>query len=132
MHLDTTAGQVTGNNVIRPHPLRIGVIASGYLVAFFGALSTWSIPLLASLLALVGGLTVASLLARGNCAAPRMGWRTFAVWIAGSAVILGILFLIGEEKVRHWTPHPAGYQIAWFVCLSAFRHLRQILIVGRR
>ncbi|MCI0351589.1 MAG: hypothetical protein L0Z53_19375, partial [Acidobacteriales bacterium] len=89
-------------------------------------LSVFRIPLSVSLLTLVAGLGVVALASRRGYSAPRFTWRTALVWVAGAVVILGVLSLIGKDRVRHWTPHPVGYQIVWLVCVSMFRHLRQI------
>jgi len=114
------------SNAQIPSASRVSVIIVGYLIALVGALSVFSVPLSVSLLTLVAGWGMTALASRRDYAAPRFTWRTGLVWVAGSAVILGVLWLIGEDRVRHWTPHPAGYQVVWLICLALFRHLRQI------
>ena len=109
-----------------PSTPRLCVIILGYLITIAGAFSMFSVPLLATLLIIAAGGLMIDLVSRRDYPAPRHTWRSMLVWIAGSAVIMGVLWLIGEDRVRHWTPHPAGYQIVWFFCLNLFRHLRQI------
>ena len=118
------------SNAHLPNALQVCVIVVGYLIAIFGALSVFRFPLAVSLLTLVAGLGVVTLASRRGYSPPRFTWRTGLVWVAGSAVILGVLWLIGEDRVRHWTPHPAGYQVVWLICLVLFRHLRQIFHHG--
>ena len=110
----------------RPRSLHIAIIAAGYLIALFGAVSIFSVSLTISLLTTVAGCILLALASRHGYASPRLTWRTWLVWVVGTAMILGVLGLIGEDRVRHWTPHPAGYQLAWLICLCAFRHFRQI------
>ena len=114
------------SNAHIPSASRVCVIVVGYLIALFGALSVFRLPQAVSLLMLVAGLGVVALASRRGYSPPRITWRTGLVWVAGSAVILGVLWLIGEDRVRQWTPHPAGYQVVWLICLSLLRHLRHI------
>jgi hypothetical protein len=115
------------SNAHIPSASRVCVIIVGYLIAIVGALSVFSVPLSVSFLTLVAGCGVTALASRRDYSAPSFTWRTGLFWVAGSAVILGVLWLIGEDRVRHWTPHPAGYQVVWLICLALFRHLRQIV-----
>ena len=110
-----------------PSTPRLCVIILGYLVIIAGALSTFSVPLLVTFLIIAAGGLVIDLASRRDYPAPRNTWRSMLVWIAGCTVIMGVLWLFGQDRVRQWTPHPAGYQIVWFFCLALFRHLRQIL-----
>ena len=109
-----------------PSASHVFVIVIGYLLAIFGALSMFRVSLSVSLLILVAGLSVVVLASRRGYSVPRFTWRTWLVWVAGSAVILGVLWLIGEDRVRQWTPHPAGYQGVWLISFCLFRHLLQI------
>ena len=118
------------SNAHLPSTLRLCVIIAGYLIAIAGALSMLSDPWYIAPLGMVMGLGVSAMGAGREYAAPRHTRRSVLVWIAGCAVILGVLWLIGEDRVRHWTPHPAGYQLAWFFGLEMCRHLRQILRHG--
>jgi hypothetical protein len=108
-----------------PSALRISIIVLGYLISIAGALSIFSglLPFFAPLLFLTAGGAVVALGSGPDFAAPRLNWCTGLVCFAGSAVILGVLNLIGADKVRHWTPHPAGYQIVWWICVCLFQHL---------
>lgn len=115
------------SNLTLPNAVHVGVMVVGYLIALFGALSLFRLPLGVCLLTLVAGGSVLALASRGGYSPPGLTWRTGLVWVAGSVLILGVLWLIGEDRVRNWTPHPAGYQTAWFVALSLCRHLRQIV-----
>jgi len=125
----TTSSQSTKGSAASK--LRISFIIIGYLIALFGVLTTFRIPLAISLLTMTAGFVVVTLASRGVCTAPRVTWRVGLVWVVGSAMIFALLLLIGEDKVQHWTPHPAGYQVAWFICLVAFRHLRQLLAASQ-
>jgi hypothetical protein len=117
-------------NAPPPSATRLCVIFLGYLIAIAGALSFLSVPLYVTFLTFIAGLGVTALGAGRDYSAQVFTWRTWLVWIAGCAVLMGVLWLIGQDRIRHWTPHPAGYQIVWLVCLTVFRHLRQILPHG--
>jgi hypothetical protein len=111
----------------QPSGLRIFVITVGWLLSLFGAFSVFSISLTATFLTLAAGGVVITLASRRVCPVPPPSGRDYLVWQGGgTAVIIGVLWLIGEDRVRHWTPHPAGYLPAWYFCLSAFRHLQSI------
>lgn len=110
-----------------PRVSRLTLLTAGYLTALAGALSFFSIPLSLTFSTLIAGCGVTALASRREYAPPRFTWRSMLVWIMGSAVILGGLWLAGEERVRYWKPHPAGYQVAWLISLSLFRHLLHIL-----
>jgi len=105
----------------RPSPARIFFLGVGYVLALIGVLCVFTIPLYASLLVLVSGAVIGSLAYRPT---PVMTWQSWTVLIGGYALILGVLCLFGDEKVRHWTPHPAGYIPGWMACFYAFRHIR--------
>jgi len=109
-----------------PSTPRLCVIILGYLISMASALSMGSVPLLATFLITVAGGIVVDLASRRDYPIPRHTWRSMLVLIAGCVVIIGVLLLIGEDRVRHWTPHPVGYQLAWLFCLNLIRHLRQI------
>lgn len=107
-----------------PTAFRIALWAVGWVVALAGALSTFSVPLYLTVLVLLfGALTSALAYPR----TPPMNWRSNVVLGLGGVLIIGVLELFGEERVRHWVPHPAGYIVAWFGCFYGFRQLRQLL-----
>jgi len=114
-------------NAPPPSATRLCVIIIGYLIAIAGALSFLSVPVHVTFLTFLAGLCVAALGAGRDYAGRAFTRSTWLVWIAGCAVLMGVLWLIGQERIRLWTPHPAGYQLVWLVCLTFFRHLRQIL-----
>jgi len=114
------------SNAQIPSASRVSIIIVGYLIAIVGALSVFSAPLSVSLLTLVAGCGVTALASRRGYSAPPFTWRAGFVWVAGSAVILGVLWLIGEDRVLHWKPHPAGYQVVWLISFALIRHLRHI------
>ena len=128
--MQTTSSSLVGISN-RLSGLRIGGIAVGYFLALVGNLSVFRISLVASFLTLVIGFAIVALASREAYAPPRLTWRVGLVWLIGWVMILGILNLIGEDKIRHWTPHPAGYQTAWFICLFAFLHFRQLILRSR-
>lgn len=99
---------------------RVAVWAVGCAVAVAGALSTFNVPMYLSLLLLLAGSVILALAAPGT---PAMNWRAWLVFVSGSVLIIGVLNLFGEERIRHWIPHPAGYIPAWFVCFVGFRQL---------
>jgi hypothetical protein len=111
----------------RSSRLRLGALIFGYLIALFGVLSIVTIPFAVSLLAMIAGPAAVTLASRGVFGPPRVTWQAGLAWAAGSVVIFGLLWLIGEDRVRHWRPFPAFYPVAWWLCLCAFRHLRQVL-----
>jgi hypothetical protein len=104
----------------------VSVIILGYLISIAGALSVFSVPVTVSLVTLLSGGGITALASRRDHSAPRFTLSMWIAWLVGSAVILGALWLIGEDTVRHWTPHPAGYQIVWLIVLTLFRHLHHI------
>src|SRR5436309_1221793 len=110
--INSTHGKVVGS----ASPLRICIMAVGWLVAIFGALSLFSVPLYFTLLLAVGGTLIGTLVYRD---APAMTWRSWLVLIVGCVLIIGVLNTFGQDRIRHWTPHPAGYLPAWFGCFHA-------------
>ncbi len=121
MQTTTSSPQNLGS---RPSGLRISILVVGYLVALFGALSIFSVQLYISFLLLIAGGVVATLALRPT---PAMTPRSWLVLLAGCVVILVVLYLFGEERVRQWRPHPAGYTPTWFVCFNAFRQIRRVV-----
>ena len=102
---------------------RLSVILAGYGVAIAGTLTLFSLPLWVSLLILVAGAGVTALGCRGIGSGPLFTSRTLLAWLAGSLLLLAVLSLIGEDRVRRWTPHPASFQPALWVVISMVRHL---------
>jgi len=107
-----------------PSPLRIAFWAIGWVVSIAGALSLFSVPLYLTFLSLVLGTVTCALAYRST---PAMTWRSWFVLVIGSILIMVILSLFGEERIRRWIPHPAGYIPAWFGSFHAFRQLRHLL-----
>jgi hypothetical protein len=107
-----------------PSVWRVSILVVGWTVAIAGALSIFSVPLYLSFVLLVGGTTLGALAYRNP---PPMTWRSWAMLIAGCVIIICVLNLFGQERIRHWTPHPAGYIPAWFVCFHAFQQMRHLL-----
>jgi len=114
----------------RPSRLRMYAFLIGYLVALFGALSTFSVPLYVSFPSLLAGsgLVTLTFITAPTLTGPIMTWRSWLVMILGWLVIFGILCLLGDARVRLWRPHPAGYLPAWLICFYAVRHIHFWLI----
>lgn len=107
-----------------PFRLRIAVLAVGYGVALFGALSVFSFPFYVMLISFVAGIM---LCASVRLQPPTLTRRSQFVLFAGMLVVYGVLCVFGNERVRQWRPHPAGYMPAWTVCFFAFRHFWHLL-----
>jgi hypothetical protein len=107
---------------------RIALIGLGFLVMMWGSLGTFppsrmrlfSGLLLGLLMVLLASLSVATRYHRPSLRA-RLWFLALAV--GGQFVILGTLDWIGEDRIRHWYPHPAGYGSAWFIFVCALYHL---------
>jgi len=108
--------------------LRIVVIAVGYFIALFGALSIFRIHQLWTLIILCAGLVLVAVGQKGVNIPKIDARQNWFFWLAvrllGATVIVGILLLIGEDRIRQWTPHPAGYVPAWLILVQALQHLQ--------
>jgi len=93
----------------------------GFAVLLFATLSLFSLPLYMTTISLVAGAILCAVV---SIRQPTMTRSSWIVLVAGMILIFGVLYLIGEDRVRHWRPHPAGYFPAWIVCFHAFRHIR--------
>lgn len=112
----------------RPSPLRAWGMTIGYSLCLFGALSTLSIPLYISFLAILFGGTLVILASPKKAyAVPPMTFRSWIFVIAGMAVIFAVLAFFGDDQVRRWRPHPAGYIPAWWICFHVCRQFRYML-----
>jgi hypothetical protein len=113
---------------------RLCLLATGYALMLLGALSIFSAPLYISFLFLLVGaaLSVFASFRTPSMTPPPMTKLSWVVLLAGSGILLALLNVIGENTVRHWTPHPAGYGPAWFACFQAFRHFRHIITTSVR
>src|ERR1700720_2494841 len=82
----------------RSFRLRLSAVLVSYLVALGGALSLFSVPFYVTLLVMVGGLITPSVGSRAlpKPAPPKMTWRDWTIYIAGCAVIIGVLSLFGD------------------------------------
>jgi len=94
-----------------------------------GALSILRTPLYVPLLFILIGGALAALASfrTPSMTPPPMTKLSWIVLLAGFGIVIGVLGVIGEDTVRHWTPHPAGYGVAWFACFQAVRHFRHII-----
>jgi hypothetical protein len=110
----------------RPSEARIFSLVLGYLIAFGAAMSLLSVPLYDTFLLFAAGAVVIWF---AHCATPPVTtWRSWSVLIGGCVLLIGVLSLFGQERIRHWTPHPAGYIPAWFILFSAIRHFWYLLV----
>ena len=110
------------NTASWPH---IVALTTGYFVAIVGVLSFFSIPIYVSLVLMAVGTVISLLADRTNIPMTRVSW---IVLLAGCIMILCVLALFGEDRVRHWTPFPAGYIPAWFGCFHGFRHIQNLIL----
>ena len=103
---------------------RIVALAIGYVVAIVGVLSFFSIPFYASLALMALGTVIGLLADRTKIPMTRNSW---IVLLAGCVLIFCVLAFFGQERIRHWTPFPAGYIPAWFGFFHGFRHVRYLV-----
>jgi len=108
----------------RPSRLRIAGLALSYAVLLLGVLSLFTVPLYVAAISFAGGVILFRVVSLRE---PTMTWSSWITVVAGMIVIFGVLYLVGEERVRQWRPHPAGYIPAWLVCFHAFRHIRHVI-----
>jgi hypothetical protein len=104
---------------------RVAALGVGYFVTLAGVLSIFSIPLYTSLLLIAVGTVILLLSDRTKIPMTRSSWL---VLLAGCGLILCALALFGEDRIRHWTPFPAGYIPAWVACFHGFRHVRYAVL----
>jgi hypothetical protein len=106
-----------------PFSLGMGLILLGGIMGIGAALTTFSIPILATILlittAIVPALIFKKLGFPSQCSFKR---RMGLIWIAGCILIILVLSYFGNERIRQWRPHPAGYQIAWgFLLMTIYQ-----------
>jgi hypothetical protein len=114
------------------HPFsnwRLYLLVVSYVVMLVGVLSSMRAPMHVTVSLVLGGacLMMAAEFRTPSLGHPAMRARDWMTVLAGMAVIIVVLNWIGEETVRHWTPHPAGYFGAWLFGYHVFRHFRQIV-----
>ena len=102
---------------------RICALIIGYLVVLAGCCFFFSFRML--YLLTIGSIII--VLASHGIPQPPVSWRSTLVAAAGCLVITGVLALFGQDRIQNWRPHPAGYIPAWFLCVYAFRQLREIV-----
>ncbi len=103
---------------------RVLALAIGYVVGLIGVLSTFSIPVYGSLLLIGASGLIVFLSDRTKIPMTRRSW---IVLLAGWALIFCVLALFGDDRIRHWTPFPAGYIPAWVCLFHGFRHVRYLI-----
>jgi hypothetical protein len=99
----------------------------GYIISLVGVLSIFRMGMILWMFIYLAGMAVVVLASLNTYPLPKLTWRMQLVWIAGVIVIIGCLSYIGDDRIRNWTPHPAGYQLAWLICLVAYQHMRAII-----
>jgi hypothetical protein len=107
-----------GSTGKRPSWLRVCILVVGYLVTLGACFYFFSLEMI---YLAVAGLLIVFFASRGN-PERRMTWGSTLIAFAGCLVIIGVLSLFGQDRIRHWKPHPGGYILAWFICFHAFRH----------
>jgi hypothetical protein len=104
---------------------RVAAVALGYIVSLVAVLSLFTISFYATFGLLAIGTVITLLSDRTNIPMTRTSW---IVLLAGFVLIYCVLFSFGDARVRHWTPHPAGYIPAWMAIFHGFRHIRHLLL----
>jgi len=117
-----TIARSPAGTVARTSRRRICFLILGYLVTLAGCCFFFSLLMVYLLAAGCAIMVVASI----GVPQPRVTWRSTVTATLGCAIIIGVLSLFGQDRVRTWRPHPAGYIPAWLLCLYAFRQLREI------
>lgn len=107
---------------------RLCLLAAGYVLMLLGALLILRTPLYVPFLFLMVGGALATFASFRTpwMTPPPMTKLSWIVLLAGFGIVIAVLNIIGEDTVRHWTPHPAGYGVVWLACFHAFRHFRHI------
>lgn len=108
---------------------RIVALAVGYIIAMVGVLSFFTIPFYASLALMAVGTIIGLLSDRTKMPMTRSSW---VVLLSGCMLIFCVLAFFGEDRIRRWTPFPAGYIPAWFGCFQGFRHIRHLVLRHQR
>jgi len=106
-----------------PSPVRIALAVLGWILMLGAALSLLIVPFSVTFLLFAAGTVIVFVAFRPS---PPMTWRSWIAFFAGPVVIIAVLSLFGDDRIRQWRPHPAGYIPAWFICLNAFRHFRHM------
>ena len=104
---------------------RIAALAVGYIVAIVGVLSFLTIPFYASLGLMAVVTLIAFLSDDTKIPMPRNSW---IVLLAGCVLIISVLAFFGNDRIRYWTPFPAGYIPAWFGCFQGIRHVQHLVL----
>jgi hypothetical protein len=104
---------------------RITAVALGYIVMLAGALSLFTLSFYSTFGLLAIGTAITLLSDRTSIPMTRTSWTLL---LAGFVVIFCVLSLFGQERIRHWTPFPAGYIPAWMAIFHGFRHIRHLLL----
>ena len=105
------------------------VVVVGYSTALAGCLAFFKIPLSISGAMFLVGLLTAMLLPRwlDRRLALRQSNRAFvAMNLLGSLLIVCVMLLFANSNWKTWYFHPAGFQSAWLVLVSAFFHCKGI------
>jgi hypothetical protein len=116
--------RMTSSHQITPARLSSGrSFASilGYLLMLAGTLSIFRIPFYLSFLLITAGAAIGWL---AHCPMPVMTWYSWLILIGGCVVIFSVLSAFGTERIRHWSPHPAGYIPTWFMAFHIVRQIR--------
>jgi hypothetical protein len=108
---------------------RVVALAIGYIVTVAGVLSIFTIPFYASLVLMAVGAAITLLSDRTKIPMTGSAW---VVLLAGCVLIFCVLALFGQDRIRHWTPFPAGYIPAWFGIFHGLRHVRRLVLQSQK
>jgi hypothetical protein len=104
---------------------RIYILAVGYLISLFAALSLLLIPIYITLLSILAG---GALQLAASVKSPPMTWRSFLAYITPCAILAVVIWFNGDQLASYWTPRPFGLLMAWVVFFHGFRHLRYAIL----
>ena len=103
----------------------LAIVMIGYSTALIGCLAFFKIPLLITTGMMLGGLLVATILAKfvdHNLAFPAASRVYSLTNLIGSLLIVAIMVAFANSNWKTWYIHPAGFQGIWLVLVGAGFH----------